>query len=107
MVFILAQLPQHRVDQSRGPLAFMALRHLHRLTDSGAVRDPVHKKDLIGAQAQHVPDKGLQLLEALGTILSQVKIQKGHVLQHAVGKPGGKGRLPPVQAPHSGLQAAV
>ena len=49
---------------------------LHALIYRRPVWHPIHKQNLISSQPQHVPDKWLQLVKALGTKGTQVKIQQ-------------------------------
>ena len=87
----------------------MALGHLHRLIDGGAMRDLIHKQDLISADPQDIQDQRLQPLRLLRAPQTDIVVQIHAVLDHAVGDTAGQCCVAAVQAVFGDgpLQAAV
>ena len=79
------EFTQHSIHHAACLGAAMALRHLHRLVNSGAVRHLVHKKDLIGADAENIQNERFQLAGRLGAPKVDVVIQIRAVLDNTVG----------------------
>ena len=79
------KLAQHSIHHAACLGAAMALRHLHRLVNGGAVRHLIHKKDLIGADAENIQNKGFQLAGRLGAPKVDVVIQIRTILNDTVG----------------------
>ena len=93
------RIAQNAVDQCCGVLLLfaVALRQVHGLIDRGGIGDLVQKQELVQPQMEDVPEHGPQVLEPSGQQLLKVVVQQRPVLQHAVGKPCGQGRVPAVQ----------
>ena len=79
------KLAQHSIHHAACFGAAMALRHLHRLIDGGTVGHLVHKKDLIGADAENIQNERFQLAGRLGAPQVDIVIQIRTVLNDTVG----------------------
>ena len=103
------EFTQHGIHHAGCSGAAMALGHLHRLIDGGAMRDLIHKQDLISADPQDIQDQRLQPLRLLRAPQTDIVVQIHAVLDHAVGDTAGQRCVAAVQAVFGDgpLQAAV
>ena len=93
IVFMLCDFPQHRVHQASGLAPLKEFGQIDRLVDGGAVWHLVQEQNLIGAQPQNVRQRGLQVVNGLGAVSTQVKVKQQLVLQDAIDHAAAQGRV--------------
>ena len=79
LILVFGKAPQHSIDKTgcMGQACFFAERHT--FIHGGAIRDLVHKKDLVSADLEDVSKLWLQLS---AVIRSNIEIKQAFVLQN-------------------------
>ncbi len=99
------QLAQHAVDQPDQALQAEGARQLDAGIDGGVIGDPVELQQLVGAEAQQTPGRGLEARQRLATDLREGKVEATLQAQHPVHQLGQQPAVAWVELPVSGEKA--